>query len=194
MMPLIAVVATVLLNMITQETGGMAKMYQEESSVIQVERGTLKSNLDQIVEVVNLAYRRQPFNRPDRDRISVAQLQEILLNPNNQLFLLCSGSRVYGTVLLNRSEISLLAVHPSMQGQGYGSQLLAAAEAEAFKNYDSVYLKVIPLFQEGLIAYYEKIGYRSYNECETFAHGKLDRIQEKYHDQVYALVLRKNRP
>jgi len=80
-----------------------------------------------------------------------------------------------------------------MQGRGYGKQLLNAVEEVAFRNYDSVKLKVIPLFQEGLIAYYEKMGYQSYNECEVLGPGKLDRIQAKYHDQVYALVLRKNR-
>ena len=122
------------------------------------------------------------------------ELKKILLDPSNQLFLLCSEKRVCGTILLSRSEISLFAIHPSFQGRGYGRQLLAAAEEEVFRNHQSVQLKVIPLFQERLIAYYEKLGYCSYNEYEALSIAKLDRIQEKYHDQVYALILRKNRP
>ncbi|HSX27146.1 MAG TPA: GNAT family N-acetyltransferase [Chlamydiales bacterium] len=143
---------------------------------------------------MNLAYQRQPFNRADRQRITLSQLNEILLNPNHTLFLLYSGEKICGTVLLSQSEISLFAIHPAFQGHGYGQQLLVAAEEEAFKAYDSVLLKVIPLFQEKLITYYESLGYCSQDEREALSKGKLDRIQECYHDEVYALILRKNRP
>lgn len=148
--------------------------------------------IEQIVEVINLAYQKQPFNRMDKVRITISQIKEILADPANQLFLLYSEDKICGTVLLNQSEISLFAVHPDFQGRGYGRQLLAAAEEEAFLNSDFVQLKVIPLFQEQLIAYYETMGYVLCGS-EALAVGKLDRIQEEYHDQVYALVLRKNR-
>ena len=151
------------------------------------------NDIDQIVEVINLAYQRQPFNRMDRVRITSAQLNELIANPSNQLFLLSTDNTICGTVFLRGSEISLFAIHPDFQGRGYGEQLLISAERQAFKNYDSVHLKVIPLFQEKLIDYYERMGYNFFG-YEALAKEKLDRIQERYHDQVYALILEKKRP
>lgn len=159
----------------------------------QIAKASLQSDLKRIMEVVNLAYSRQPFNRVDRTRITIEEVERTIADSHNQLFLLIVDGQICGTVLLNKNEISLFAVHPSFQGQHLGQLLISLAEDEAFKKYDEVFLKVIPLFQERLIAYYESLGYHSYGEYETLLPCKLYRIQEQYHDQVCALVLRKNK-
>ncbi len=161
-----------------------------------VERAACTHNLSRIVQVINCAYQRQPFSRTDGERTSLSKLKEIVINPNNKLFLLISNDSenfICGTVLLQASEISLFSLHPSYQGKGLGRQLLCAAEEEAFKTYDEVFLKVVPLFQEKLIAHYERLGYRSFGEIESLAQEKLERIQPQYHTQVYALILRKKK-
>ncbi|MBX7066328.1 MAG: GNAT family N-acetyltransferase [Parachlamydiales bacterium] len=160
-----------------------------------IERANLHSNLDQIISTVNLAYQRQPFNRTDFPRITLPALIALLQNEENQLFIAVSeNNEICGTILLHESEISLLSVHPRCQGQGLGLFLLHSAEQEAFKNYNTVFLKVIPLFQENLIRFYESAGYKSFGEYEPLSQEKLDRIQERYHSEVFALIMRKENP
>lgn len=163
------------------------------NDIQRLERVEHERTLDPIVDTINRAYQRQPFNREDVPRITVAALNDLLQNKENHLYILSSGNEICGTVLLHQNEISLLSVHPRCQGQGLGLQLLHHAEQEAFKNYDTVFLKVIPLFQENLIRFYESAGYKSYGEKEPLSQEKLNRIQEHYHSQVFALILRKER-
>lgn len=163
--------------------------------LFKIEKATLQSNLNQIVDTINLAYQKQPFNRQDYPRITVAALRELLQNRENQLYIVVSDkNEVCGTVLLHGAEISLLSVHPHHQGQGLGLHLLQYVEQEAFKTYDNVFLKVIPLFQERLIRYYESAGYKSLGEYEPLSQEKLKRIQEQYHPEVFALIMRKENP
>lgn len=160
-----------------------------------IETADLQSDLNQIADTINLAYQRQPFNRRDYPRITVTSLNELLQNKENQLYIVLSDkNEVCGTVLLHSAEISMLSVHPNYQGQGLGLRLLQHAEQEAFKNYDQVFLKVIPLFQEKLIRYYESAGYKSLGESEPLSQEKLKRIQERYHSEVFALIMRKDNP
>ena len=157
-----------------------------------IEKAGLHSDLDKIADTINLAYKRQPFNREDRSRITAPILRTLLLDGENKLYLAVSGkNEICGTVLLHHSEISLLSVHPDYWGKGLGLQLLQHTEEEAFKIYESVFLKIIPLFQENLIRYYESAGYKSLGEHESLSQEKLDRIQEQYHTQVFALIMRK---
>lgn len=158
-----------------------------------IEKAGLHSDLDRIVDTINFAYKRQPFNREDRSRITVSMLRTLLLDAENTLYVAVSlENEICGTVLLHQSEISLLSVHPDYQGHGIGLQLLQHAEEEAFKTYESVFLKVIPLFQETLIHYYESAGYKSFGEHESLSQEKLHRIKEQYHEQVFALIMRKS--
>jgi ribosomal protein S18 acetylase RimI-like enzyme len=157
-----------------------------------IEEASLHSDLDRIADTINFAYKRQPFNREDSSRITASKLRTLLLDGENKLYLAVSGGdEICGTVLSHQSEISLLSVHPDYQGHGLGLQLLQHAEEEAFKIYESVFLKVIPLFQENLIHYYESAGYKSFGEHESLSQEKYHRIQEQYHTKVYALIMRK---
>lgn len=167
----------------------------EQRYEYRIERANLCSDLARIADTINSAYKRHPFNREDRLRITVPILRTLILDDENKLYLAVSGkNEICGTVLLHHSEISLLSVHPDSQRQGLGLKLLQNAEAEAFKTFKSVFLKVIPLFQENLIRYYESAGYKSFGEYDPLSQEKLNRIQEQYHDKVSALILRKENP
>jgi ribosomal protein S18 acetylase RimI-like enzyme len=148
-------------------------------ALIWIEQADLQSNLDQVVNVINLAYKRQPFNREDRTRITLVKLKELLLDEENKLFVAISEEdEICGTILVHQCELSMGSVHPAYQGQGIGLQLLQRGEHEIFKNYDHVYLKEIPRFQERLIQLYEQAGYHSFGEYEPLSPEKLDRIEE----------------
>ena len=160
-----------------------------------IKKADLYSNLDQIVDTINLAYQRQSFNRKDYPRITMTALRNLIQDEENKFYIVISGkNEPCGTILLHHSEISLLSVHPDYHGQGLGLQLLQHAESEAFKTFKSVFLKVIPLFQENLIRYYESVGYKSFGEYESLSQEKLNRIQDQYHNKVFALILRKENP
>ncbi len=84
-----------------------------------IEQASLCSDLDRIVDIINSAYKRQPFNREDRLRITVPILRTLILDVENKLYLAVSErNEICGTILLHHSEISLLSVHPDYQGQG----------------------------------------------------------------------------
>ncbi len=161
-----------------------------------IEKATLMDNLNEIASVINKAYKRQVFNRNDRERISIAKLEYLIREPGNRLFLLRLDQDphlICGTLLLSGDEISLFSVHPDYQGQKLGRLLLQAAEKEAFESSASVYLRVIPLFQEHLIEYYKSQGYELEDYREPLSLEKLERIQPCYHEKVYSIKLRKNR-
>lgn len=159
-----------------------------------IENSRSKNDLISIVETVNSAYQRQPFNRMDYPRITKKELEELLRNKENQLYVMKQGNMIVGTVVLCNNEISMLSVHPNYQKQGLGLHLLRYAEKKASTFYDEVFLKVIPLFQEKLLDYYRSLGYRSCGEYEPLSEKKLERIREEYlfNPEMRALILRKN--
>lgn len=60
---------------------------------------------------------------------------------NRRVFLcLDAGQRAIGTVTVKSNEICRLFVLPPCQGQGYGTELLAFAEAEIAKQYSEIVL------------------------------------------------------
>lgn len=169
-------------------------IFSFDISAFEIQRASVDSNLEAIATTVNLAYQKQLFNRKDYPRITPIALKELLQNEENELYILLSNqNEVGGTVLLTHAVISLLSVHPQYQGQGLGKRLLNHAEHEAFKTYETVYLKTIPLFQENLIRFYESLGYTPCG-VELLSEEKLERIQEQYRSEVYALVMKKQRP
>lgn len=168
---------------------------ENSTQPFKIEKADQESPLHQIVETINLAYQRQPFNRLDYPRITIAALEELLQNRENVLYIAISKeNEICGTVLLHGAEISLLSVHPRHQGKELGLHLLHYAEQKAFETSDTVFLKVIPLFQEKLIRYYASAGYKSLGEYEPLSQEKLKRIQEQYHSEVFALIMRKENP
>lgn len=196
MLSLICLSTMVLHSPSQLDKSGQMQPIERRIEQCKIDKADLEIDINQIVDTVNLAYRRQPFNRPDYPRITVASLKELLQNKENLLYVVrSSNNEICGTVLLHGAEISMLSVHPHYQGQGLGFCLLQYAEQEAFKAHDSVYLKVIPLFQEKLIRYYESLGYKSFGEHETLSQEKLKRVQEQYHHhpEMFALVMRKDK-
>ncbi len=169
------------------------RIIADDCEPFKIKRADLTYDINEIASTINLAYRRQLFNRFDYPRITIEKLKEMIQNDNHKLFLLLSDvDQICGTILLKDSEISLLSVHPNFQGQGLGLTLLRHAEREAFENFTTVFLKVIPLFQENLIRYYEYAGYQFF-EREALSQEKLNRIQEIYHDQVFAIIMKKEK-
>lgn len=105
-------------------------------------------------------------------RIDEPMLEGMLGDPRQTLLVAEEEGRLVGCVCVARQEgyayLGLLTVAPSLQGQGLGRRLAAAAEAEARAGgIDVVRMTVIHQRTE-LIAWYGRLGYRDTGRTEPF--------------------------
>jgi GNAT superfamily N-acetyltransferase len=75
------------------------------------------------------------------------------------------SGRVWDGVL----DISILWVHEDYRGEGYGRQLMAAAEAEGLKR--GCELAELRTFEYQAPEFYKKVGYEEYNVVEDWPRG-----------------------
>jgi GNAT superfamily N-acetyltransferase len=170
----------------------------KQENAFHTELATLGHNLNQIASVVNSAYKKVKYLQENTERISPTDLQEILSDPKKRIYLCLSPNReICGTVLVHqiseeKAEIGLFAIHPNFQGKKIGLYFLKQIENEAFKKAREIILKVILLYQEKLIAFYEKQGYSKTGEILPFPHeDKLRFIRPECRDQVFFSVFHK---
>lgn len=154
------------------------------------------SNLEEIAGVINLAYRKAPFLKEDTDRTTVQKLKEIVLSTNKSLFVCLSEEKVCGSVVLDESgknpEMTLLTVHPSFQGRGIGNLLIQHLENRVFSADKDLYLNVIPVGQESLVAFYIKCGFKFVGDFYVFDQPNLDKyIKDEYRDSIYYVGMKK---
>ncbi|MBE6850893.1 MAG: GNAT family N-acetyltransferase [Ruminococcus sp.] len=74
---------------------------------------------------------------------------------DGNVYLLCCGETVVGTVTIVRNEINRLFVLPAYQGRGYGGMLMEFAETEISAHYEFAELSSSFSAQE----MYQKLGY-----------------------------------
>jgi ribosomal protein S18 acetylase RimI-like enzyme len=134
------------------------------------------------------------------ERITVSELRDAVSDPRKELYLCLSPTReICGTILLDfferdKAEIALFAIHPDYQGYHIGPVFMSYVEREAFKKAMSIVLKVIPLFQEKLIRFYERLGYKTTGEVMSFLQeDKIRYIRPECRDQVFFSLMQKDR-
>jgi ribosomal protein S18 acetylase RimI-like enzyme len=78
----------------------------------------------------------------------------------------CERQDAYGK---NIAHLGMIAVKPTLQGKGYGTTMLQAAEAMTMREWRVVgfHMAVITLREE-LIAFYERLGYSRSGEFKNF--------------------------
>ncbi len=127
----------------------------------------------QIAALVNSAYRGESSRQgwtTEADLLAGRRTdtEEILslISSGDSLFLLCkAGAELVGSVHLQKQAdqvyFGMLAVNPSLQGQGIGKQLMREAELAARQIWGAgkAVISVISCRNE-LIAFYERRGYR----------------------------------
>ncbi len=140
-----------------------------------------KQDARQIESLVNSAYRGESSKQgwtTEADlllgrRTDTEEIVQLILS-DNSLFLLCrADTDLVGSVHIQKVEgqvcLGMLAVNPTLQGQGIGKQLLAAAESWARQTWGTskLVMDVIPCRNE-LMAFYERRGYRRTGVIKAF--------------------------
>ena len=104
-------------------------------------------------------------------------LAAILADPKQALLTAWQGDELVGCVLIaDRGEgtgyFGMLSIRPTLQGGGLGRRLVAAAQAAMADRFGArrVRISVLPQ-RETLIAWYERLGYRSTGETLPFPYG-----------------------
>jgi GNAT superfamily N-acetyltransferase len=109
-------------------------------------------------------------------RIDSEQITEAIAASGNVILLHEEDHWITGCVHLQRTGeecyLGMLTVRPTMQGTGFGRQLLEAAERWAIEQWSSRSMHMTVLVQRPeLIAWYERRGYRRTQERKAFPYG-----------------------
>lgn len=146
--------------------------------------------LEEIASVINSAYSKVEYLQGDR--ISIPDLESIVSDKQKRLYLCISKTKsVIGTIFLDftekdQAELGLFSILPTDQGKNIGALFMAHVEQEVCKQVKKIHFNVIPLFQEKLISFYERLGYRpTGKKIEFLVEQKVRYIKAKYHNDVY---------
>jgi N-acetylglutamate synthase-like GNAT family acetyltransferase len=176
--------------------GPPSKVSPEQAFTIEI--ATASHDLVKITSVINAAYKKARFLRDDVERVSPEELRSIISTPHKKLYLYISVDHtICGTALLDfcdkdKAEISLFAIHPDYQGKNIGPPFLNDVEKEAFKKVSEIILKVIPLYQEQLIKFYERLGYTMTSLTIEFPEEeKLRTVRPECWDRMFFSIMHK---
>jgi len=154
-------------------------------------RPATQADLSAVVDLVNSAYRGDSSRTGwtteadyiDGQRTSLADLSAELAGANQPFILVLSaevGAPPMACVLVEMMPrphgglsgyIGMLTVSPTLQDQGVGRMMLAAAEAEASRRgADRARMTVVSI-RDSLIAWYERRGYGRTGETAPFPYG-----------------------
>lgn len=154
--------------------------------------------LDEVVDCINQAYAKVPYINAGVTRTNLTDLKAAASSVNKQLFICLRGHEICGAVLLvndnDKCEMGLLSVSPKYQKQQVGLVLMQHVEAAVKKiGHDHLYIKVIPLYQEKLIVYYERMGFEFTGDLEHFSRADLEKyIRAEDREKVYFRIMRKS--
>ncbi|ATO20394.1 GNAT family N-acetyltransferase [Acinetobacter sp. LoGeW2-3] len=131
--------------------------------------------IEALVALINNAYRSNlgwthEHSIVSGDRINEAQLSELLIQPDYELYVLEKHGQVIGlTELVDAIEIGSFAIDPERQNSGYGRVLLDFAEAYTKQKppFKTLRMSVLNVRTE-LIAYYERRGYSKTGEIKDY--------------------------
>ncbi len=111
----------------------------------------------------------------DGQRTDAREIHEQLADARARFVLAESAARLVGSVLLREDHdalyLGMLAVHPTLQGQGLGKRLLEAADACARELEKPCVRMTVIRLRHTLIAWYERHGYRRTGQREPFPYG-----------------------
>jgi RimJ/RimL family protein N-acetyltransferase len=172
--------------------------FKEQGFTIEV--ATIDHDLIRAADVINAAYTKVMYLREEVQRITPQEISRLISYPEKRLYLCLSPKgEICGTILLDfieetKAEIGLFSIHPNYQGKQIGQNFMRHVEQDAFKGANTVILKVVPLFQEKLIKFYEKLGYCGTGETIDFPiEDKIKYIRIEHRDSVNFCIMQKNK-
>lgn len=143
------------------------------------------ADFDAVVALVNGAYRGETSRAGwaneadyiDGERTSLEALAaEAAENPDGLLLLAHSGGTFVGCVRVDPAGegawlVGMLTVRPDLQAAGLGRRILEAGEAAARARGAARIRMTVVNVREGLIAWYERRGYRRTGEIKPFPYA-----------------------
>jgi GNAT superfamily N-acetyltransferase len=148
---------------------------------------TLGDNLEEIITVVNSAYKHVPYLQEGTTRITRLELENIIHDSTKRLYI-CKddNNTICGTALLDIEyhdpEMSLFSVDPRHQGKNIGKIILQYIETQILNmGKKRLTIKVIRMTQDKLIAYYQKNGFEFTGDSMVIE----TEILERYMKQDY---------
>lgn len=154
------------------------------------------ADLAQIEALVEAAYRGESAkigwtfesDLIDGKRLNDGELEEILGNPNKQLFVMREyNGQILATICIYRNEktceFGMFAVNPKLQANGIGKLLLNHAEeyAKSIWGFSIMQLSVIRN-RQNLIDYYTRRGYRPSGKVFSMSDHHLNDDMTRGHD------------
>lgn len=110
----------------------------------------------------------------DDERTDEQELAATLADPACRLIVAVDDGRFTGTVTITRKSdthayLGMLCVDPDLQAAGLGRQLIAAAEAQAVRDFGVTFMEMTVIDRRAeLIAWYERRGYVRTGEIRPF--------------------------
>lgn len=119
------------------------------------------ADVSELVTLINAAYRTEALVLYRKPRINPGRVQQLLAS--GELLVLEEAGELVGSVHLARNgddtEISLVAVRPARQGNGFGSLLISIAESRARASGCRATRLSIVNHRRDLLGFYERLGY-----------------------------------
>jgi GNAT superfamily N-acetyltransferase len=166
----------------------------------------VEADYSAVIELANVAYRKTGDGaswNAETGIIEGQRLNEDLLREdlarNPQAVLLTyrdeAGGPLLGTVWLEPKRagvwyLGLFTIRPELQNRQRGRALLAAAEQYASARGGKRIRITVLQVRTGLIAWYERRGYRQTGETEPFPYGD-ERFGKPLRDDLYFVVMEK---
>jgi ribosomal protein S18 acetylase RimI-like enzyme len=162
------------------------------------------ADIGDIVALVNSAYRGEGAGWTNEvgllagPRTDPATLAEALAAGNSTLLLMRDheGAHLAGCVLLEPAgdtatwHLGMLTVDPRRQAEGLGRTLLSKAEDYVREQGAACVQMTVIALRHGLIAWYERRGYRRTGKSEPFPYGD-ERVGVPLRDDLHFVVLEK---
>jgi len=141
--------------------------------------------VEAVVALVQSAYRGQASrvgltteaDLLDGQRTDADAVREIMAAQDGGLLLAVEGAQLIGCCHLERREpelayFGMFSVRPAQQGHGRGRAIVAEAERIARQEWGATRMSMTVIRQrEELIAWYQRLGYRSTGETLPFPYG-----------------------
>ncbi len=143
----------------------------------QLERASIH-HCQAICDLVNTTYRGEvgwtrETHLLDGDRTDHADIKSAFLNPDGYFLIIQAEqwlvASIYIKKIVDSIYIGFFAIHPDLQGQGLGKEILKRAEADALSRFDAQNFTMYVVSQRAeLIAFYERRGYQRTGRIETY--------------------------
>jgi predicted N-acetyltransferase YhbS len=164
------------------------------------------ADAEAIAQLINSAYRGETSRAgwtTEADlieglRTTTQEITQLIQQPNIMLLQGILGQQVVATICCEylqeggkpKAKLGMIAVKPTLQNQGIGKQIIQAAEAHAYTEWQvQAYCMTVVTARDTLIAFYNRLGYQRTGLVKPFPYEsnlwqvKVDGLQFEYFEK-----------